>query len=111
MIFPVNPISSALQQIQTMTAEAAGGSDPAVNNPGEAGTSSFASALKASIDRISNSQQKAIGEGRSFELGASNVSLSDVMVDQQKANVDLQLGLQVRNKLVSGLGSIMQISV
>lgn len=111
MTVPVNPISSALQQIQTMAAEAAGGSSAAANRSGEASTGSFASVLKASIDKISNDQQKAIGEAQAFEVGAPNVSLSDVMVDLQKANIGLQFGLQVRNKLVSGLGSIMQISV
>jgi flagellar hook-basal body complex protein FliE len=33
------------------------------------------------------------------------------MVDMQKANVGLQFGLQVRNKLVSAYNDIMQISV
>jgi flagellar hook-basal body complex protein FliE len=32
-------------------------------------------------------------------------------VDMQKANVGLQFGLQVRNKLVSAYNDIMQISV
>jgi flagellar hook-basal body complex protein FliE len=33
------------------------------------------------------------------------------MVDMQKANVGLQFGLQVRNKLVSAYNDIMNISV
>ena len=39
------------------------------------------------------------------------MSLNDVMVDMQKANVGLQFGLQVRNKLVSAYNDIMQIAV
>jgi flagellar hook-basal body complex protein FliE len=39
------------------------------------------------------------------------VSLNDVMVDMQKANVGFQFGLQVRNKLVSAYNDIMNISV
>ena len=53
----------------------------------------------------------AVGEAQAFEVGAPNVSLNDVMVDMQKANVGFQFGLQVRNKLVSAYNDIMQISV
>ncbi len=71
----------------------------------------FASALKASLDKISDDQKKAVGESQAFEVGASNVSLNDVMVDMQKANIGFQFGLQVRNKLVSAYNDIMQMSV
>jgi len=39
------------------------------------------------------------------------VSLNDVMVDMQKANIGFQFGLQVRNKLVTAYNEIMQMSV
>ena len=78
---------------------------------GAASVGSFSDALKSSIDKISDNQTKALGEAHAFEIGAPNVSLNDVMVDMQKANVGLQFGLQVRNKLVSAYNDIMQISV
>ncbi|MBN3837713.1 flagellar hook-basal body complex protein FliE, partial [Burkholderia sp. Ac-20344] len=71
----------------------------------------FASAMKASLDKISGDQQHAAGEAQAFEVGAPNVSLNDVMVDMQKANIGFQFGLQVRNKLVSAYNDIMQMSV
>jgi flagellar hook-basal body complex protein FliE len=116
MTLPVNALSSALQQLQSMAAQAAGGSTAAAGasaagESGAATTGGFASALKASLDKISGDQTKAVGESQAFELGASNVSLNDVMVDMQKANVGFQFGLQVRNKLVSAYNDIMQISV
>ena len=74
MTMPVNALSSALQQMQAMAAQAA-------------------------------------GEAKAFEIGAPNVSLNDVMIDGQKANLGLQFGLQVRNKLVSAYNDIMQMSV
>ncbi|MFP3567207.1 flagellar hook-basal body complex protein FliE [Paraburkholderia sp. SIMBA_030] len=115
MTLPVNALSSALQQMQSMAAQAAG-SNPAagVTAAGQSGAATaggFASALKASLDKISGDQTKAIGESQAFELGASNVSLNDVMVDMQKANVGFQFGLQVRNKLVTAYNDIMQMSV
>ncbi|CAD6544930.1 flagellar hook-basal body complex protein FliE [Paraburkholderia kirstenboschensis] len=116
MTLPVNALSSALQQLQSMAAHAAGGSTAATGasaagESGAATTGGFASALKASLDKISGDQTKAVGESQAFELGASNVSLNDVMVDMQKANVGFQFGLQVRNKLVSAYNDIMQMQV
>jgi flagellar hook-basal body complex protein FliE len=95
MTMSVNALSSALQQMQAMAAQAAGGTE----------------ALKASIDKISDDQKTAAGEAKAFEVGAPNVSLNDVMIDGQKANLGLQFGLQVRNKLVSAYNDIMQMSV
>jgi flagellar hook-basal body complex protein FliE len=107
----VNPLTSALQQIQSMTAEAAG--DPAAAgaqaDAGYAG--SFGAALKASLDKVSNDQSAADGEARAFEVGAPNVSLNDVMIDGQKAGIGFQFALQVRNKLVSAYNDIMQMQV
>ncbi|PRH26793.1 flagellar hook-basal body complex protein FliE [Burkholderia gladioli] len=112
MTAPVNGIASALQQMQAMAAQASGASAAATaTGNGAATASGFAGALKASLDRISDTQMKAAGEAKAFELGAPNVSLNDVMIDSQKANIGLQFGLQVRNKLVSAYNDIMQMSV
>jgi flagellar hook-basal body complex protein FliE len=105
----VNAINSALQQLQTLAAEAAGSAEAQTTGTETAG--SFSAALKASLDKISDDQKKATGESQAFELGASNVSLNDVMIDSQKANIGFQFGLQVRNKLVTAYNDIMQMSV
>ncbi|AME23324.1 MULTISPECIES: flagellar hook-basal body complex protein FliE [Burkholderiaceae] len=112
----ISPLSSALQQLQSMATQAAGGAGnvaggAVVPESGAASAGSFADALKSSIDNISSSQKSAMSEAHAFEIGAPNVSLNDVMVDMQKANVGLQFGLQVRNKLVSAYNDIMNISV
>jgi flagellar hook-basal body complex protein FliE len=116
-------MGSALDSMRSMAAEAGGGvrsdvATGAVTGGGTDGADSatavggqFAHALKASIDKISDNQTHAIGEARAFELGSPNVSLNDVMVDMQKANVGFQFGLQVRNKLVNAYNEIMQIQV
>jgi flagellar hook-basal body complex protein FliE len=111
MTMPVNALSSALQQMQAMAAQAAGDATPAAEQNGAASPGTFAAAMKASLDKISSDQQTAMGESQAFELGSSNVSLNDVMVDMQKANVGFQFGLQVRNKLVAAYNDIAQMSV
>ena len=112
----INPLSSPLQQMQTMATQAAGGagniaSGSVEQQSGVASVGSFADALKSSLDNISSAQKSAGSEAQAFEVGAPNVSLNDTMVDLQKANIGLQFGLQVRNKLVSAYNDIMNISV
>ncbi len=113
MTVPVNPLTSALQQMQAMAAEAAGGEKASAlgEQAGAANGGSFAAALKHSLDKISGDQKKADNEWKAFEVGASNVSLNDVMVDMQKANIGFQFGLQVRNRLVTAYNEIMQMSI
>jgi flagellar hook-basal body complex protein FliE len=107
----VTAMNSALQQLQTLAAQAtdSAGAQSETNGAATAGT--FAAAMKASLDKISGDQMKAAGESQAFELGAPNVSLNDVVIDGQKANIGFQFGLQVRNKLVSAYNDIMQMSV
>jgi flagellar hook-basal body complex protein FliE len=49
--------------------------------------------------------------GRAFELGDPNLSVADVMIAVQKANLELQAATQVRNKLVAAYQEIMSMQV
>jgi flagellar hook-basal body complex protein FliE len=71
----------------------------------------FADALKASLDQVNNTQLKADQMGQSFAAGDDKVSLSDVMIASQKANISFQATVQVRNKLVSAYHDIMNMPV
>lgn len=71
----------------------------------------FAAALKASLDQVNQSQTRAETLGRNFVLGDDRVSLSDVMIAEQKANISFQATVQVRNKLVSAYQDIMNMPV
>ncbi len=69
----------------------------------------FAAELKRSLNNISGAQAQADGQAVAFELGKPGVSLSDVMIDLQKASVAFQTGLQVRNRLVDAYKEIMNL--
>lgn len=71
----------------------------------------FASALKATLDQISGAQQKSEDMAKRFVLGDDSVSLSDVMINTQKASIAFQTTVQVRNKLVSAYHDIMNMQV
>ncbi|CAI2424245.1 Flagellar hook-basal body complex protein FliE [Serratia ficaria] len=102
----IQGIEGVLQQLQA-TAIQAGQMGPGPTTQGV----SFASELKAAIGKISDTQQAARKQAQHFELGAPGISLNDVMVDLQKSSVSLQLGVQVRNRLVAAYQDIMNMPV
>ncbi|MDX6040353.1 flagellar hook-basal body complex protein FliE [Scandinavium lactucae] len=72
---------------------------------------SFAGQLNAALDRISDTQNSAKAQAEKFALGEPGIALNDVMTDLQKSSVSLQLGIQVRNKLVSAYQEVMGMQV
>lgn len=90
-----------------------GGQVPATSlqNSQSAGKVDFADALKASLNQVNQTQVKAEQLGKNFAIGDDSVSLSDVMIAGQKANISFQATVQVRNKLVSAYQDIMNMQV
>jgi flagellar hook-basal body complex protein FliE len=75
------------------------------------GKINFSDALKASLNQVNKVQVEAEQLGKSFAMGDDSVSLSDVMIAGQKANISFQATVQVRNKLVSAYHDIMNMQV
>lgn len=71
----------------------------------------FAEALKASLNQVNNVQLNAETLGKNFAMGDDKVSLSDVMISMQKANISFQATVQVRNKLVAAYHDIMNMQI
>ena len=74
-------------------------------------TISFAGQLHAALDRVSEIQTSARTQAEKFSLGEPGIALNDVMTDLQKVSVSLQMGIQVRNKLVSAYQEVMGMQV
>lgn len=101
-------IQSALQQMQALASQAASQSPTAVDS-GNAG--SFAGALQDSIRRINQQQISSNDKRDAFLSGDPNVGLNDVMVNMQKASVSFQLGVQVRNRLLTAYKDVMNMQI
>ncbi|MDD5299455.1 MAG: flagellar hook-basal body complex protein FliE [Gallionella sp.] len=71
----------------------------------------FANVLKSSLDGVAQAQSKAEALQKAFVLGDNNVSLSDTMIAMQKAGINLQTTIQVRNKVVQAYNDIMNMQV
>ncbi len=98
-----------LSQMRAMAAQARG-ADAAV--PSAEGTGvSFADQLVHALQTVSEAQQSAGALAASFEQGDPQISLSQVMIAQQKASLSFQTVLQVRNKLVSAYEDVMKMPV
>ena len=69
------------------------------------------SCSRAALDRISDTQTAARTQAEKFTLGEPGVALNDVMTDMQKASVSMQMGIQVRNKLVAAYQEVMSMQV
>jgi len=110
-------IESMLAQLkaaaQRPQADATSGLASAAGLSGTQGTSkvNFSDALKASLNQVNKVQVEAEQLGKSFAMGDDSVSLSDVMIAGQKANISFQATVQVRNKLVSAYHDIMNMQV
>lgn len=101
----IQGIEGVISQLQA-TAMAARGQDTHSQS-----TVSFAYQLHAALDRISDRQTAARVQAEKFTLGEPGIALNDVMADMQKASVSMQMGIQVRNKLVAAYQEVMSMQV
>jgi flagellar hook-basal body complex protein FliE len=107
-------IDRVLAQIRTLSAQARP-TAPA-NQAGQAGeaarsggVSEFANILRAGIDQVNTTQQRAGALADAFERGAAGVELPQVMLEVQKASVSFHALTEVRNRLISAYQDIMNI--
>jgi len=112
----INPIDttqiqSMMQKLKTMAAQTEPPSSRPVATEEPAQHLDFGNVLKASLDKVNETQQTASQLGERFAKGDDTVNLSDVMIAGQKASIALQTTIQVRSRLVSAYNDIMNMQV
>ncbi len=115
-------IDSVLAQIRSLQAQTRIGM-PATDKPvnaahvqgaqqaAGAGSASFANVLKQGLDAVNATQSQASDLATRFERGDSNVELSQVMLEANKAQVAFRATVEVRNRLVSAYQDIMNMPI
>ena len=73
--------------------------------------SDFGSLLKSSVQAVNATQQQAQTAANAWERGDSEVSLTQVMVSLQKADVSFKAMMEVRNKMVDAYQEVMRMSI
>lgn len=71
----------------------------------------FSDLLINSINSINQAQSAANVQSQAFMKGSPDIGLNDVMVSLQKSSLTLNLGIQVRNKIVSAYQDIMGMAL
>lgn len=101
----IQAIDGVLQQLQLTSLQASNKSSEATQPV------DFAATMKAALDKISDTQNTARTQAQDFEMGKPGIALNDVMVDMQKSSISMQMGIQVRNKLVAAYTDITNMQV
>lgn len=112
----ISAVEGLLAQMREMRAVAASGlrAPPALaqtGTVGQTGKVDFANVLKRSLDGVAQSQQQSESLQKAFVMGDDKVSLSDTMIAMQKAGINFQTTIQVRNKFVQAYNDIMNMQV
>lgn len=71
----------------------------------------FSDLLTQAVDSVNETQMKSSQMKTAFEQGDPSVTLSQVMIQSQKASVSFQALTQVRNKVVQAYEDIMKMPV
>ena len=106
----VSGVDNLLAEMRAAIAVAQGGTTPKITTD-TSGATDFASVLKSSLDGVAQAQNHAESMQKAFVMGDDKVSLSDVMIDMQKANISFQTTVQVRNKVIAAYNDIMNMQV
>ena len=101
----IQAIEGVVSQLNVTAAQAASQTKPVVDAPG------FGDHLISAVNEINTTRVNSAKKVEDFTLGKADISLNDVMVDMQKASLSLQMGIQVRNKLVAAYQEIMSMPV
>ena len=106
-------LHSVLNEINQQALQVSGvkNSFTAIAPSAETDSPSFSDVLMKSIGEVNNLQVEGKKKSENFLSGQGDSSLNDVMISLQKSSLSLNLGVQVRNKLVSAYQDIMSMSV
>jgi len=96
-----------LNQIRSMTEEASGSKIAASTQNHD----SFNNVLMKALNQVNDFTKTSDGLKTRFELGDSTVSVGEVKIAEQKANLGFEAALRVRNKVVQAYQEIMNMPV
>jgi flagellar hook-basal body complex protein FliE len=72
---------------------------------------SFGNLMQQAVNQVNQTQMQATNLSKAFEMGDSQVDLSEVMIAIQKSRVSFQALTEVRNKLLTAYQDVMNMPV
>lgn len=109
----MNTINGVVNQINNQAEQISGTSTlkPFISDQKVENNSQFSDILFNSVNDISDMQKQSKQLSEAYMSGEEGIGLNDVMVSVQKSSLALNMGVQVRNKLVSAYQDIMNMQV
>jgi len=115
-------MNSVLARMQAMADAAKGttanvGNDPRMPLAGNAAGApappsvDFGAVLEKAVREVSDAQNTAQAKAQAFQMGSKDMSLEEVMISLQKANVAFQGMIAVRNKLVDAYKEVTNLQI
>ena len=112
IITAVAGVLSALSSIVTLeSTPKTSPSDSSQPDATEASAPAFSDALKSALDHVDTAVATANQNAKAFASGEQGISLSDVMISLEQANIALQAAAAVRDKVVAAYTNIMNMPV
>ena len=105
-----NALDSLSSQMKVMADMAAGQLNASAALPA-AGEPDFQDVLKKAVLSVNEAQNVAQAKVQTFSTGESNMTLEEVMVSLQKANLSFQTMIAVRNRLVDAYKEVTNLQV
>jgi flagellar hook-basal body complex protein FliE len=113
-----NNMNATMARMQALAALAQGQAKPADDNlaggaaAGSAGNGvDFGEVLRQAVQNVSDAQNSAQAKAQAFQMGDKDMSLEEVMVSLQKANLAFQGMIAVRNRLVEAYKEVTNLQV
>ncbi len=117
----IENINAVLARMQAMAEAAKGSTAPLGNDPrmplagnpagGIAPKVDFGAVLQQAVREVSDAQNTAQAKAQAFQMGSKDMSLEEVMISLQKANVAFQGMIAVRNKLVDAYKEVTNLQI
>lgn len=106
----ISPTDQLMTQMRLMAAQAKGVAQSQVAAM-PVGSGSFVGMLQNALGQVNELQQSSNAMAGSFERGANEYSLAEVMIAKQKASIAFQATVQVRNKLLESYKEVMNMQI
>jgi flagellar hook-basal body complex protein FliE len=101
-----------LQSLDVMKATASNtNSNTNSNSNGNSAGGNFSGIIKSAIDNVNQTSKMATKMTAAVEAGDRSVNVVDTMIALQKARIQSQALMQVRNKVLSAYKDIMNMPV
>jgi len=107
----IQSMAGIIDQIQFQARQASGLNTVGDTSETGAGSTPFSALLANSLTTLNQAQNIAKTQSQAFMSGSSDIGLNDVMVSLQKSSLMLNMGIQVRNKMVSAYQDVMSMSL